>query len=168
VRGVTAPPLLRIYLNDHLAGSAAGLALAKRCHSRNRAGPLGDVLADLVHQIEEDRRSLADVMRRLGAPQNPGKLVAARLLERVGLLKLNGSLTGYSDLSRLLELEGLSAGIEAKGLLWSTLRATMASDPRLGGLDLDRLVERAKRQREELEPHRLEAAARALGTTNTR
>ena len=123
--GVPAPPLLRIYLNDHLAGSAAGLAVAKRCHSRNRSGPLGDFLADLVRQIREDQRSLKDVMRLVDAPVNPAKLAAARLLERVGLLKLNGRVTGYSDLSRLLELEGLAAGIEAKGCLWRSLRATM-------------------------------------------
>jgi hypothetical protein len=162
---VPAPPLLRIYLNDHLAGSTAGLAVAKRCHSRNRSGALGDFLADLVRQIGEDQLSLKDVMRRLDAPHNPAKLVAARLLERVGLLKLNGRVTGYSDLSRLLELEGLAAGIEAKGCLWRALRATMASDPRLTGVDLDRLVERADRQREEVEPHRLAAAARALAAS---
>jgi hypothetical protein len=159
---VAGPTLLRIYLNDHLAGATAGLALARRCLSRNRSGALGDFLRELVREIEEDRHALEEVMRRVGARRNPAKRAAARLLERAGLAKLNGRLTGYSDLSRLLELEGLSAGVEAKRLLWISLRATLGSDPRLAGLDFDRLAERARRQRERLEEHRLAAAERAL------
>jgi hypothetical protein len=159
---VPAPPLLRIYLNDHLAGAAAGLALAKRSLSRNPAGPLGDFLRTLVREIEEDRRSLEDVMRRVGARPNPVKIAGARLLERVGLAKLNGSVTGYSDLSRLLELEGLSAGIEAKRLLWLSLRSAVASHPPLASVDFDGLAERARAQREGLEEHRRAAAERAL------
>jgi len=162
---VAAPTPLRIYLNDHLAGSTAGLAVAKRCLSRNRSGPLGDFLRDLVRQIEEDRRSLEDVMERVGARRNPVKLTAARLIERAGLAKLNGSLTRYTDLSRLLELEGLSAGVEAKRLLWVSLRATVVTHPRLAGVDFDRLAERARAQREGLEEQRLAAAERALAAS---
>jgi hypothetical protein len=159
---VPAPTALRIYLNDHLAGSAAGLALAKRCLSRNPSGPLGDFLRELVREIEEDQRALDDVMKRLDARQNPVKVVAARLLERAGLAKLNGSVTRYTDLSRLLELEGLSAGVEAKRLLWISLNSTVATDSRLGGIDFERLIERARTQRDGLEEHRRAAAERAL------
>jgi hypothetical protein len=159
---VPAPPLLRIYLNDHLAGATAGTALARRCLSRNRSGPLGDFLTRLVREIEEDRASLRDVMRRVGARQNPAKRAAARMLERAGLAKLNGSLTSYTPLSRLVELEGLSAGVEAKRLLWLSLRAALGSDPRLADIDLERLAERARSQREGLEEHRIAAAEQAL------
>jgi hypothetical protein len=162
---VAVPTLLRIYLNDHLAGSSAGLALAKRCLSRNSSGPLGDFLRELVRQIAEDRRSLEDVMRRLDARQNPLKLAAARLAERAGLAKLNGRMTGYSDLSRLLELEGLCVGVEAKQMLWLSLRSTVASDRRLADVDFDRLAERAGAQRAGLEEHRLASARRALVPT---
>lgn len=158
-----APPLLRIYLNDHLAGATAGLAVARRCHARNRSGALGAFLADLVQQIAEDRRSLEDVMRRLDVPVNPAKLALARVLERVGLLKLNGSLTGYTDLSRVLELEALVAGVKAKHSLWQALRRTVASDPRLAGVDFGRLVQRAETQLAALEERHAQAAAQAFG-----
>jgi hypothetical protein len=160
---VAAPPLLRIYLNDHLAGATAGLAVARRCQGRNSSGPLGAFLADLTQQISEDRQSLEEVMRRLDAPANPAKIALARLLERAGLLKLNGSLTRYTDLSRLLELEALVAGVKAKHSMWRALRLTVASDPRLASVDFDRLVERAETQLAALEEHHAEAAALAFG-----
>jgi len=103
--------LLRIYLNDHLAGSALGLALARRTLRNNREGELGEFLRRLVREIEEDRATLLEVMRALGVPRNPVKEPAARMLEIVGRLKLNGRLRGYSPLSRALELEGLRLGV---------------------------------------------------------
>ncbi|MEA2532245.1 MAG: hypothetical protein QOJ93_56, partial [Actinomycetota bacterium] len=36
--------LLHIYLNDHLAGSAAGSELARRCRDNNRGTPLAEFL----------------------------------------------------------------------------------------------------------------------------
>jgi hypothetical protein len=42
------------------------------------------------------------------------KNIAAWGIEKVGRLKLNGQLTGYSPLSRVVELEGLLAGIAGK------------------------------------------------------
>ena len=159
---MAAPTLLRIYLNDHLAGATAGLAVARRCLARNEQGPLGDFLRLFVRELEQDRTTLKEAMRLLGAPQNPLKQAAGLLAERVGLLKFNGQLTGYSDLSRLLELEALSVGVEGKLSLWRSLSATVASDDRLAPIDLDRLIERARAQREGLEEHRLAAAGRAL------
>jgi hypothetical protein len=77
-------------------------------------------------------------------------------------LKLNGQLTGYSDLSRLLEVEGLSLGVEGKLSLWESLKELAPSDPRLSGYDFDAMIERAVHQREVLEEHRREAAKIAL------
>ena len=39
-------------------------------------------------------------------------MVAGWVAEKAGRLKLNGSLLTYSPLSRLVELEGLSLGVE--------------------------------------------------------
>jgi hypothetical protein len=145
--------LLRIYLNDHLAGAGMGLALARRTLRNNREGELGEFLRRLVREIEEDRATLLDVMRALGVPRNPVKEPAARALEVVGRLKLNGRLRGYSPLSRVLELEGLCLGVEGKRALWRSLQATGRSIPS----DLDALAERAQHQLEELERHQVEA-----------
>ena len=57
--------LLGIYLNDHLAGSAAGSSLARRIE-QNQHGPAKDVAAQLARQVEEDREMLKALMSRLG------------------------------------------------------------------------------------------------------
>jgi hypothetical protein len=150
--------LLRIYLNDHLAGAGMGLALARRTLRNNRGTELGDFLERLVREIEEDRATLLEVMRALGVPRSPVKEPAARLLEVVGRLKLNGRLRGYSPLSRVLELEGLRLGVEGKRALWRSLQTSGRSVP----ADLDQLADRADRQLDELGRHRVEAARRAF------
>ena len=154
--------LLKIYLNDHLAGSMAGLELAKRCYSSNEGTPLGDFLKTLTVEIENDKSDLEELMDVLGAAKDPVKQLAAWAGEKFGRLKMNGQLTGYSDLSRLEELEGLSLGVEGKLSLWRSLKKVADHDSRLATADLDGLMKRAERQREELELHRLEAAATAL------
>jgi hypothetical protein len=153
--------LLAIYLNDHLGGSAAGLALARRCLRANRDTELGSFLERLVREIEEDKQTLVRLIRRLGLKPSTAKQVAGLLVERLARLKLNGQLTGYSDLSRLLELEGLTIGVRGKHALWENLRAAGIQE-HVPEIDLDRLIERAGSQLSGLEQHRLVAAARAL------
>jgi hypothetical protein len=155
--------LLSIYLNDHLAGAIAGLEVAKRCRSSNEGNPFGTFLQRLTADIDEDRQTLEDVMDRLGFRRNPAKKAGAWLLEKVGRLKLNGRLVGYSDLSRLLELEGLAIGVEGKLSMWRSLSTTGATDQRLSGIDFEDLIARAERQRSGLEENRLEAARIAFG-----
>jgi hypothetical protein len=155
------PKLLGIYLNDHLGGSAAGLALARRCLRANRGTELGAFLEGLTAEIEEDKYTLVRLMVRLGLKRSATKQMAGLVVERLGRLKLNGQLTGYSDLSRLLELEGLTIGIRGKHALWANLRAAGIQE-HVPDIVLDRLIERAESQLSGLEPHRLAAAATAL------
>ena len=135
--------LLHIYLNDHLAGSAAGEELGRRCRDNNRGTPLAEFLDELLKQIEEDRLALEGIMDALGAPRNPAKLAAAWLAEKVGRLKLNGQLLEYSDLSRVLELEGLGLGIHGKMDLWRALIAIRDAYPPLAEAPLEALERRA-------------------------
>ena len=93
-------------------------------------------------------------MARLEIPAARPKLAAAWAAEKVGRLKLNGQLRGYSPLSRLLELEGLVVGVRGKLALWRSLEQLAAVEPRLAPVDLATLVARANAQLEELEPHR--------------
>ncbi|MGI8606607.1 MAG: hypothetical protein ACR2L0_05555 [Gaiellaceae bacterium] len=153
--------LLGIYLNDHLGGSAAGLALVRRCLRANRGTELGSFLEGLAREIEEDRHTLIRLMVRLDFKRSAAKQVAGLVAERVGRLKLNGRLTGYSDLSRLLELEGLTIGVRGKHALWENLR-TAGIQEHVPEIELDRLVERAESQLSGLERHRLGAAVTAL------
>src|SRR5687768_8680774 len=96
---------LAIYLSDHRAGSITGVTLARRAASSNRGNEFGSVLDRIASDIEEDIRSLDDLMDRLGANRDPIKETVAWSAEKVGRLKLNGQLLGYSPLSRLIELE---------------------------------------------------------------
>jgi hypothetical protein len=159
---VSDDKLLRIYLNDHLAGALAGIEVAKRCRSSNEGTPLGDYLATFVIELEEDRSELMRIREALELPYDRYKSAAAWVGEKAGRTKLNGRLTEYSPLSRLWELEGLCLGVEGKLSLWRSLKEISGTDSRLAVTDLDGLEKRAARQREELEAHRLEAARTAL------
>jgi hypothetical protein len=155
--------LLAIYLNDHLAGATIGVELVRRAARENEGTPLGTFLAETLEpEIVEDRRTLERLMKSLGIKQSRPKVLAAWALEKVGRLKLNGELRRYSPLSRLLELEGLASGIDAKRALWLSLAHRDGNGAATGGFDFGGLAERAGSQRARLEEHRLAAAAAAL------
>ncbi len=155
--------LLGIYLNDHLAGATVGVELARRALRSNRGTEIGRFLEGFHAEVTEDRRSLEQVIERLGFRQSTVKRAAAVAAERVARLKLNGRITGYSPLSRVLELEGLTVGVEGKLSLWRNLRDGAGLAERLGDdIDLDRLVARAERQLERLAEHRVAAARLAF------
>lgn len=153
--------LLAIYLNDHLAGAMVGVELARRLRASNCDDPeFGPELATICAEIEADRETLVAIMDRLGVGRSRVKPLAAILAERLGRLKLNGQLRGYSPLSRLDELEFLAIGVTGKRQLWRSLEHTHAGD--LPGFELGALAERASEQLDRLEALRLKAAARAL------
>lgn len=153
--------LLAIYLNDHLAGATLGVELARRLRGSNDEDPeFGPSLAEICAEIEADRETLKTVMDRLGVGRSTLKPLAAVLGERLGRLKLNGRLCGYSPLSRLDELELLQVGVAGKRRLWRALEHTHAGD--LQDFDLGALAERATEQLRRLEALHLKAAALAL------
>jgi hypothetical protein len=153
--------LLAIYLNDHLAGATGGVELARRLRASNEDDPeFGPVLAEVCAEVEADRETLKAVMDRLGVGQSKLKPLGAVLGERLGRLKLNGRLRGYSPLSRLDELELLQIGVVGKRRLWRALEHTHPGD--LPDFDLAALAERATGQLRRLEALHLKAAALAL------
>jgi hypothetical protein len=154
--------LLAIYLNDHLAGAALGVELARRLRSSNRGdAEFGEPLARICGEIEEDRETLIRLMERLDVDRKPFKPALAVVGERVGRLKLNGKLRGYSPLSRVLELEVLASLIGGKMQLWNGLEQSFGE--RLDGFDFHALAERADRQGQQVEDLHLAATKRALG-----
>lgn len=152
---------LQTYLNDHLAGSVAGVELARRCHTSNPEGALGDFLAVLAREIEEDQGILESLVKHTGGI-NRVKTATGWLGEKLSRAKLNDALSEYSDLSRLEELEALLLGVRGKLALWTVLEATVATQPPFADIDFSRLKSRAEGQLEGLEHHRLEAARLAL------
>jgi hypothetical protein len=152
---------LHIYIADHHAASIAGIELARRCAGSNGDNDIGHFLTTtLVPAIEEDRETLSRVMKRVGASQNRVKDAMFWAGEKLGRLKLNGELTTYSPLSRLVELEGLTSGVSGKLSLWQCLREMR--DPRLEHIDFTELITRADEQLKGLELQRRKAAVMAL------
>jgi hypothetical protein len=119
----TAAELLSIYLRDHRAGAASGLALVRRCRRQEPSGELASTLAWLEDQIQDDRRSLDELMAGLSVSPNPLKAALGVAAERAGRLKLNGRVWRRSPLSTLLELEALAGAIFTKRNLWRSLAA---------------------------------------------
>jgi hypothetical protein len=133
---------LEIYLNDHLLGATAGVELARRSAGENEGNEFGEPLGLLADEIDEDRSALVAFIEELGYRVDRIKVAAGWSAEKLGRLKPNGQVTGYSPLGRLLELEGLLAGIHGKQALWRTLLRAELVDP----ARLELLLERAKRQ----------------------
>jgi hypothetical protein len=154
--------LLAIYLNDHLAGATVGVELARRAASSNRANRYGPFLAELVRDIEEDRRSLLELMQALEVRVDRVKVVGAWTVEKIGRLKPNGRVWGYSPLSRVIELEALALGVRGKLALWNALSDLHRREPVLDADELATLRGRAESQLKSLETHRLRAVSEAF------
>ena len=142
--------LLAIYLNDHLAGATAGRELVRRARGANEGTELGAYLETLAR------------MGRLEITTDRLKVATGWAAEKAGRLKLNGRVTGYSPLSRLVEVEGLLVAVQGKLAGWRALRELVPHEPRLDAEELDRLAARAERQLEELRAQHHTVAAAAL------
>jgi hypothetical protein len=154
--------LLAIYLNDHLTGATVGLELAKRARGSNQGSEYGDVLEAVAREIEEDRETLQRLMASLEVKRDHPKVLFGWAAEKVGRLKPNGQILGYSPLSRMIELEALFLGITGKLSLWEALAEVAGEDARLDPDELARLSERAERQRSEVGRLRRRAAREAF------
>jgi hypothetical protein len=153
--------LLAIYLNDHLAGATGGVELARRVRDANRDDEeFGPPLAEICAEVEADRETLVGLMGHLGIRRDPLKPAAGWVAEKLGRLKPNGQITGYSPLSRQVELEMLLIGITGKHQMWKALAHTQG--PRVGEFDFGELAERAERQRTVVGELHLKAASLAL------
>ncbi len=151
---------LSVYLNDHLAVATAGAELAKRSLSSNEGTGLEPLLRRLDDDLEADLRLLREVMGALGVGEDPLKRGLAWLGEKLGRLKLNDSLTGYSPLSRVVELEGLMVVVGLLRNTWASLDEVLGEDPRVPATSEARL--RAERNLRDLDAQRPAAVREAL------
>lgn len=161
--------LLRIYLEDHLAGAAAGVRRAQRLAKAEHDGPDADVLRTVAAEIDEDRQALNTVVDELGVEPRRYKQVLAAIVERIGLLKMNGRLLRRSPLSSIIETEMLLMAVRGKLAGWESLAATIAvsaGDRPAVTVDFDELVDRARRQLDRLAAVHARLAARVLGSNS--
>lgn len=145
---------LRIYMNDHLAGSKAGLELARRGRDNSTDPERTAMWSGICDEIEGERETLKGMVDRLGPGGNPLKAALAWAGEKVGRLKPNGQVTGPSPLGQYVELEMMFLGVTGKLAMWRTL--VRLDDPRFRDIDLSGLIEKAESQRLRLDEHRLE------------
>jgi hypothetical protein len=149
------PELLGIYLNDHLAGATGGVETARRTRGSNQGTEFGEPLDRICKEIESDRESLEGVMEDLGVGLSRIKPAIGWIGEKLGRLKPNGQLRGYSPLSRIVELELLLLGITGKSRLWTLLDELVGER---SDADFPALIARAKDQRARVEEMQVRAA----------
>ena len=155
---------LATYLNDHLAGAAAAIALLDRLAATDGEAGFRVRMRNLRSEITEDRRILETLIVRLGASPSAPKQAAGWLAEKLARLKIG---SGPGDtLARFESLEVLALGVIGKRCLWRALEALAI--PELSSTDLAALAERATRQYELVEHERLRLASAALGRAYAR
>jgi hypothetical protein len=147
------------YLNDHLAGSEVALELLDKMCSRDGGSGFGEFLKELRSEIKADRATLEQVMETLGVAPGRIRQAGGRLLEKVSRIKFDERVTGSDHLTRLMETEALSLGIEGKLAGWRSLKELPGDGL---DVDLDAMIQRAADQRTRLEPFRIAAARRSL------
>ncbi|MEU8118410.1 hypothetical protein AB0C21_06840 [Spirillospora sp. NPDC049024] len=155
----TAGPFLAIYLNDHLAGAAAGVGRSRALAQAHQGRPDEERLQGLADDIAADRGALLAIMGSLGIPVRHYKSIALSVAEKAGRLKFNGRLKERSPLTDLVEYEFLRLAVEGKAAGWRTLRTLADRTPDLDADELEKLHERAEAQIDLLEELRRSAAA---------
>ncbi|MFE9102757.1 hypothetical protein ACFYYL_26555 [Actinomadura geliboluensis] len=154
--------LLHIYLTDHLAAAAGGVALARRVARSHRDTDDADLLRRLAADIAADRGALLSILRSLGMPPRRFKSMAVWAAEKGGRLKLNGRVATRSPLSDLVEMEALRLAVEGKAAGWRTLLAIADRESALDAEQLRTLLDRAAAQIALLEELHRKAAGTAF------
>jgi hypothetical protein len=157
-----------VYLNDHLGGSTLGVKLAEQIADHAEGTPLAEVMRTLHAEIEQDRKTLVDLMERMDVTRNPVKQATGWLAEAASRVKFSGLSSGDSEHGIFMALESLALGVLGKASLWRALSEVRTQYPVLGSVDLDALLARAEAQYETLERERLAAARRALSAEPAR
>ena len=158
----TALDYLETYLQDHRAGAEMGSDLAHRLADENLDTPYEDFLVGLAREIDQDVVTLEHIMERYAVSKSMLKTAGAKVGEKLARLKPNEQLSGYSPLSRVLELEGLRSGVQGKLGLWGSLAQVAPFDDRLDEREMADLQRRAERQLQRLREHHAMAAREAF------
>lgn len=138
---------LETYLKDHLAGAAGGVSLARRIAAGSDEVAERREMDSIAGEIEANRRSLLELMERLGVRPSRVKQAGAWVGEKLGALKLNASAPDR----RLLEYEAMIMGVTGQLELWRSLERALNGGPALSAGNPTELAARAEDQRARLE-----------------
>jgi hypothetical protein len=79
---------LAIYLHDHLAGSSFAVELLEKLASEFSGTPSGEIARDLLVDIQADRKTLEQMISKVGEANTPVYDALGWIAERVSRLKL--------------------------------------------------------------------------------
>ena len=151
---------LGTYLNDHLAGSEAGLQLIARLAEGYPNTEFAQGMTALHAEITQDQQALQRLLEQVAGGGSTIKQVAGWVAEKLTRLKLG--LTTAEPLALFEALEALSLGILGKRALWRALSVIAADTLNVSDVNLADLERRALDQWERVEAWRLSAAERAF------
>jgi hypothetical protein len=149
---------LAVYLHDHLAGSKFAVEMLEKLSSEFGGTCGGDVAAELLVQVQADRKILEQLIEKTGKAHPDPYDALGWIAERISRIKLH-----HDDpfgLGTFEAFEAISLGILGKRALWEALR--QSSDARVSGPDYDALIRRAEQQFRTANQCRLELATTAL------
>lgn len=149
---------LATYLNDRDAILVAGGELAARAAASNEHQHYGPPLRAIADGLRQDRELLRSIMAAHDVPPDRVKTSFAWVGEKLGRLKPNDQLSGYSPLSRVVELDGLTAVITTLASTWAALPGILDTH----GPELDHAHKRARASLDQLETLRPDALKEAL------
>lgn len=150
-----------IYLQDHLALMVGESELAERCRANNEPTSIAEFLRQLQVELTAQKAVVEELLQRTGHTVTAvGQLKqgAAWFAEKVGRFKLNDSLFRYSELSRVLELEMLTASAQERVAMWDNLNAVAGRYPTLNGIAVSVLLTQSQQHFNELNTRRRLAA----------
>lgn len=153
---------LGTYLQDHYAGSSAGIELFRRAADQQSDPVARTALTSMLAEVEDERAALERFLAAIDRKPDPLKNAGAWMAEKLARLKPNGELIRRSPLSDVVELETLRIAVEGKACGWRVLRALAEDEPHFDATELDRLLEVAGRQIGQLEELRMAAATRTF------
>ena len=152
-----------IYLNDHLAGAAAGLSMMDEVASRAEGTPLAAKVRTLAAEVREDQRLLREVLGRLSAGERRAVQAAAWVSEKVSEGRLALAARSHPALALVEALEAIALALQGKLALFRVLAELGPDDPRLAGLPFAAVADRTAAQHAMIEAERRAAAREAFG-----
>jgi hypothetical protein len=151
---------LAVYLHDHLAGSSFAVELLEKLASEFAGTSSGEVARELLEQVQIDRKTLEQVIAKVGTA-NPGLDDALGwIAERISRIKLKHD--DASGIGAFQAFETISLGILGKRALWEALQIRQNVDTRVAGLGYPALIVRAEQQFQKANQHRLKLVNEAL------
>lgn len=139
------------YLEDHLAGSGAGLTVVRRLRRAHPGEEIGAAMVRLEVQIEDEQRALRTAIARLGGSASGPGPVGAVLGVAAGLATTARRVLLPEPVPSVFEdLETLAVGVWGKRLMWGALARRAMEDSSLADIEIERLVEQAEAQELEI------------------